>query len=1158
MCVELPARVADNIEHLVGRDWLLKPLEDWWNRRDQRLLVIVGKPGAGKSMVLGWLAGFGPEPSDPVARQRLAHLRSTVTASYFFQAAGRNVSRESFVNSIINQLKSKIPELAAALAEKAHIVGKAHVSNAGAGTKVAGVMIDRFDVGSFDDELFERAFVSPLKALYSRGYAEPMLLLIDALDEAQTDRGLTIPYLLARLANLPAPVRILAATRDEPRVLKFFHRSATFDLIRDASPDVDDIRLYALARLKSAAIADGKHCERFAKRLSKQSAGVFLYAALVLDDLLAQPQTTLQDIDLESLSLPDDLNEIYTEFITRELGRDDTLWFETYEPLLGLISVAQGEGLTADQLASIIGHDIRHPLRTSKQYLSGHLPNGPFRIFHQSFVDFLLKEQSNEHFHIDATAMHRRIADYYWLAHHASVSPLKSWLAADPYAHTHLAYHASAAELLDKFVADPLFVIVSDPVSLLRVIDRCASQPAKAYRDVYIRTVLHDLEFSDRASYLELAARRAHEDVIARDIAELPIWRRWRVPWVQSPPGTPYHALGHLPGQLGGLAIIPGTDNRVAVVGRDAEGPWLRILNAQGEIVSRTDLRDIPIAVGITELETGCGLAVLEHRLDMDQRRIEDCGYELVITIWTADDLPQLISTVDLADRPSFTETLRRAAIRSSGGELVAATGDSSWTRVMRLQSQLTGLTQGRTQSIWVVTSPLAITDLDGSPAIVLATDSELNIHVFDTDEISPAPESAQYIKINDDEAWIRHHFFPTLETYATAISVSSPGANYIALGDFEGNTHAFERQSESEELSFLCRLCGTGGEVRHLDILDENGTLSVVSADQSNNLKRWSVVRSGEQADDRLYDVAFFLRTDKAKTYLVERRGSVNNDGSSSNQDRLWTLTGAIGIYDGPDADEATHAYAYRIGLASRHDLVYVDRDVYSLEHHLRLKGQAQLVIIGPSARKIGRPINLARTADIQEPPQGCARDGAHFDLCRLGDALAIIEVDSRSVSLWMLSQGLRAEEPRTEGESWHRQHVFRADSPNEGAALSLIRAYFLSGGADLEFSRLSAITRLAANWTHGSELESEWIAPETIDADKVRMKVLSEELIVAAAGASFLRIFEVPNGEGESSEIASLNVGETIQDLEFADSESVALVTSGGSLVVAFSRTA
>src|SRR5439155_9686615 len=99
--------------------------------------------------------------------------------------------------------------------------------------------------------------------------------------------------------------------------------------------------------------------------------------------------------DLDTYPLPDGLGGLYHDFLTRELGKDNQQWFDLYEPLLGLIAVAQGDGLTAQQLADITGKDIRATLRVSKQYLSGELPSGPFRPFHKSFADFLLEEDTN-------------------------------------------------------------------------------------------------------------------------------------------------------------------------------------------------------------------------------------------------------------------------------------------------------------------------------------------------------------------------------------------------------------------------------------------------------------------------------------------------------------------------------------------------------------------------------------------------------------------------------------------------------------------------------------------------------------------------------------------------------------------------------------------
>jgi hypothetical protein len=58
---------------------------------------------------------------------------------------------------------------------------------------------------------------SPASQDLFRRYAEQMLLLVDALDEAQTYTGVGLPDLLSRLDDLPTGVRILATTRDKPR-----------------------------------------------------------------------------------------------------------------------------------------------------------------------------------------------------------------------------------------------------------------------------------------------------------------------------------------------------------------------------------------------------------------------------------------------------------------------------------------------------------------------------------------------------------------------------------------------------------------------------------------------------------------------------------------------------------------------------------------------------------------------------------------------------------------------------------------------------------------------------------------------------------------------------------------------------------------------------
>jgi hypothetical protein len=89
---------------------------------------------------------------------------------------------------------------------------------------------------------------------------------------------------------------------------------------------------------------------------------------MVLDELLERPLTELPELDAHPL--PVGLSGLYHDFLNRELGKDEQRWFDLYEPLLGLIAVAQGEGLTATQLTAIVGKDIHAALARARDLSS--------------------------------------------------------------------------------------------------------------------------------------------------------------------------------------------------------------------------------------------------------------------------------------------------------------------------------------------------------------------------------------------------------------------------------------------------------------------------------------------------------------------------------------------------------------------------------------------------------------------------------------------------------------------------------------------------------------------------------------------------------------------------------------------------------------------
>src|SRR5262245_33997902 len=114
--IELPKRVAENMERFTGRAWLLPKLLRWWEESGERIFLLTGGPGTGKSMILGWLAGFGPEPVDSTAVGQLTRLRKAIKAAHFCQAASRNITPQAFAQSIANQLTGTVTGFGAALA----------------------------------------------------------------------------------------------------------------------------------------------------------------------------------------------------------------------------------------------------------------------------------------------------------------------------------------------------------------------------------------------------------------------------------------------------------------------------------------------------------------------------------------------------------------------------------------------------------------------------------------------------------------------------------------------------------------------------------------------------------------------------------------------------------------------------------------------------------------------------------------------------------------------------------------------------------------------------------------------------------------------------------------------------------------------------------
>ena len=553
MNIEIPALIAANIEHFTGRTWLLNTLLTWFEQATERVFILTGDTGSGKSMFIAWLAGYGPLPEDPESQALLKRLRQQVRAVHFCMAASRNNSPQAFAEHIANQLTGSIQgfgdALAASLAEWVQINPTQTIGTVQSGATVTNVSIDRLDLGSLGDELsFDRAFTRPIKKLYESGYNQPLLVLVDALDETETYTGAKkLPELLAGLEDLPGQVRIVATTRPDPRILKYYRRYQPFVLIQDAPPNVDDIHSYALGRLARLEGLTASKASTFADRIAGAAKGIFLYAAIVLDELLPNI-SNLADLDLANYPLPDGLGGLYHDFLNRELGRDEDRWYESFKPMLGLIAVAQGGGLTRTQLEFISDREVEQPLRICRQYLAGELPDGPFQVFHKSFAEFLLEDPHNVDYHIDAAAMHLQIFNYYLNKYGGD------WWDCDLYGLCHVVSHLANAATWDntlRLLGD--FTFLETKTSRLGIYDLLAdlrtslswlplTHPSQQIRRDLLRLLdleahtLHDWDSHTQPAFF---AQQLHIRSVAQETSAMAEATRARLIQI----GTPYLTL---------------------------------------------------------------------------------------------------------------------------------------------------------------------------------------------------------------------------------------------------------------------------------------------------------------------------------------------------------------------------------------------------------------------------------------------------------------------------------------------------------------------------------------------------------------------------------------------------------------------------------------
>ena len=414
--IEFVAELADYGSRFVQgtRDWVFDDLELWRNASGAgRCRVLLGGPGFGKTAIVAELC----------RRHRGRPVVLAVHLCRHDDVAKRDPRR--MMRSLAYQLAQALPEYRELLE---------------ADLKQLAAQLDKAD----SNTLFSVLFLQPLakvKAPNSRGL---LLIIIDALDEAEHDLKNEMLTVIAReFSKLPDWIGVLLTGRPELRVQEKLRRLHPQELDADAhAADCDkDARLFLRSILESRVPA--AQLDRDIETVAQKAGRVFLYLHFVRQRIQEAGPTVTVD------ALPDGLADEYEMFFER-LCPDGRLERDMLRVLQAVLTAAKPLHIK-EELPVLSGVPrSREILERLSQLFPVH-DDKRLYIFHKSIADWLTgaapfddRDDESDYF-VDRSDGHRMMAD-------ACIRVLKqaqSW--AGNYAVRFAMQHCASASMWDAF-----------------------------------------------------------------------------------------------------------------------------------------------------------------------------------------------------------------------------------------------------------------------------------------------------------------------------------------------------------------------------------------------------------------------------------------------------------------------------------------------------------------------------------------------------------------------------------------------------------------------------------------------------------------------------------------------------------------------------------
>lgn len=347
-----------------SRSWIDAEIGEWLNHSDDRIFVVYGGPGAGKSSFLA----------------NMVKMNQNVVAHHFCNAGLRETLRpDRFVQSVVSQLVRSIPDLSCEL-EKV----PSHLWHNDPGSQ------------------FRRGLAGPLSKI---AIDHPAIIVVDGLDEAIGSASPNIAELLADLASdLPAEIRIVVGSRRSTVIEELLYPFDSIDLSARRESREDCRKYINLAIHSTGVRGDGKPPE-FAdsdlERIQELADGNFLVASQAMHSIIRNRTSD------RTANLTADLGQYFRQQFTR-LYPDRS----SFEPFRGLIAVllAATRPLQSKEIAGLLGISELDSA-TRMESLSTFFPDRGkgHSAFHKSVSDWLTGRSSNR-FRISVEAGHARFA----------------------------------------------------------------------------------------------------------------------------------------------------------------------------------------------------------------------------------------------------------------------------------------------------------------------------------------------------------------------------------------------------------------------------------------------------------------------------------------------------------------------------------------------------------------------------------------------------------------------------------------------------------------------------------------------------------------------------------------------------------------------------